>query len=85
MAVGVATCSDTPIATVKTGSTPAARAGFGRVAMVPVFSKTANYVAQHAADFPGLKYDSVRVLLRGNPDTTVIVKDTTIFYVSKAY
>src|SRR4051812_33903236 len=58
LAAGLATCSDTPIAAVRQSPAPA-RAGFGRVGFAPVFSKTAQYVAQHAADF-GIDYDSVR-------------------------
>lgn len=80
MAIGVATCSDTPIAAVKANTAPGARLNFGHLAMSPVFSKTAQFVAQRLADFPTLQYDSVRVLIRGNPDTTVIVKDTTVFF-----
>src|SRR6185503_18579797 len=80
LGVAVATCSDTPIATVKTGPAPFTKTGIGMIALAPSFTSTARYVAQHAADFPSITYDSVRVVIRGNPDTTTIVKDTTIFF-----
>src|ERR1043165_717924 len=79
LAVGVATCSDTPIAAVKTGSSPQSKAGIGRIAFAPSFSKSAVYAAEHLADF-GYKFDNVHVQIRGTPDTTVIVVDTTITF-----
>ncbi len=69
----VATCTEAPTGPVK----PAAAS----VGLVPVFSQSAAFAAQHLADF-GLQFDSVRVVLRGFPDTAVIVKDTTIFFSS---
>ncbi len=80
MMVGVATCSDTPIAAVKTGTSPSTRFGIGQIALAPVFSKSAQYAAAHVADFPTVRFDSVRVVIRGVPDTTQIVKDTTVFF-----
>lgn len=79
LAAGVATCSDTPIAAVKQGPGPNSRGGFGRVAVAPLFSKTANFAAAHATDF-GISYDSVHIRIRGTPDTTLIVKDTVIHF-----
>ncbi|HXT17405.1 MAG TPA: Ig-like domain-containing protein [Gemmatimonadaceae bacterium] len=79
LAIGLATCSDTPIAGVKQGLGPNTSATFGRIGFAPVFNKTATYVAEHAADF-GITYDSLRLVLRGFPDTTVIVKDTVIHF-----
>ncbi len=80
MMIGVATCSDTPIAAVKTGTSPTMRFGVGRIALAPVFSKAAQYAAAHLADFPSVRFDSVRVVIRGTPDTTQVIKDTTVFF-----
>jgi hypothetical protein len=80
MMVGVATFSDTPIAAVKTGTSPTTRFGVGRIALAPVFSKAAEYAAAHLADFPSVRYDSVRVVIRGTPNTAQVVKDTTVFF-----
>jgi adhesin/invasin len=71
--VCVATCTEAPTGPAK----PAAAS----VGLVPVFSQSAAFAAQHLADF-GLRFDSVRVVLRGFPDTAVVVKDTTIFFSS---
>ena len=43
------------------------------------FREAVQYVAAHAADF-GIEFSTVRVVLRGTPDTTSIVKDTTISF-----
>ena len=51
----------------------------GRIGVAPAFSKQAQFVAQNASAF-GLTYDAVHLVIRGTPDTTVIVKDTTIAF-----
>lgn len=78
LAVGVASCSDSPLAAVKQGTGPA-RAGFARIGFAPVFSRSAAYVADHADQF-GIEFDSVRVVIRDTPDTSRIVADTTVFF-----
>jgi hypothetical protein len=80
LAIATATCSDTPIAAVKTGTGPIP-AGFGRLNFVPVFSKSAEFAAANADAF-GIHFDSVHIVIRGLPDTTVIVKDTVVAFAS---
>ena len=81
MAVGVATCSDSPTAPLRRSGTGASgtQTQRGRIAFQPTFSKTAQYAAQHSAEF-GITYDSVHVVIRGLPDKTTIAKDTTVFF-----
>jgi hypothetical protein len=77
IAVGVATCSDTPPVAVKHSSLGPNGAAAGRVAFQPVFSAAALQIAQGLSDF-GIKYDRVRVVLvRPVADTA---KDTTIAF-----
>lgn len=78
-AVAVATCSDAPNG-VHSGPSPAQ---VGRIGVAPVFSRQAQFVATNAGAF-GLAYDAVRLVIRGNPDTTVVVKDTTIAFTSSS-
>jgi hypothetical protein len=83
MAVGVATCSDGPTGPLRnTGVTPDNGSGpvigRGRLSLLPVFSKSAENVAAHLADF-GIEYNQVRVVIvRPVSDT---VKDTTVTFV----
>ncbi len=77
MAVGVATCSDAPSALV--GTHPVPRRAVGRLGFEPQFSRRAQAVYDQRAAFD-IHYDSVHVVIRGYPDTTVIVKDTTVFF-----
>src|SRR5205823_5704560 len=79
MAVGVATCSDSPTAPLRHTGGANGKAGFGRVAFSPVFSTTAAATYARMADF-GISFDSVRVVLRDYPDTTRTVKDTTVAF-----
>lgn len=77
IAIGVATCSDTPPVGVKHSSLGPNGTPGGRVAFQPVFSAAALQIAQGLADF-GIKYDRVRVVLvRPVADTA---KDTTIAF-----
>jgi hypothetical protein len=77
IAVGVATCSDTPPVGVKHSSLGPTGATAGRVAFQPVFSAAALQIAHGLSDF-GIKYDRVRVVLvRPVADTA---KDTTIAF-----
>lgn len=77
MAVGVATCSDAPSSLV--GTHPVPRRAIGRLGFEPQFSRSAQAVYEQRNDF-NLHFDSVHVVIRGYPDTTVIVKDTTVFF-----
>src|SRR5579872_3213255 len=81
MAVGVATCSDSPVAPARRQGSGGigAQAQRGRIAFQPAFSKTAQYAAQHSADF-GITYDSVHVVIRDFPDKAAVVGDTTVFF-----
>lgn len=79
MAVGLATCSDAPLATVTSGNSPQGRPGLGRIALQPIFSKAAAAAAQRMAGF-GISFDNVRLVIRGTPDTLIIVKDTTVHF-----
>jgi hypothetical protein len=77
IAVGVATCSDTPPTGVKHSALgPNGRAA-GRVAFAPVFSAAALGIAQHLSEF-GIDYDRVRVVLVRPPSDTA--KDTTVAF-----
>src|SRR5947207_12531404 len=78
LAVGVATCADAPVASLKQGGNgPVTGRGIGRISLAPVFTKAAQYVATHLADF-GLTFDHVRVVIvRPVADTLV---DTTIVF-----
>lgn len=80
LGVAVATCSDAPLASVRTGPGTGTKTGIGVIGLAPSFTESARYAAQHAADFPSITYTTVRILIRGNPDTTQIVKDTTITF-----
>lgn len=77
LAVGVATCSDTPPAAVKHSSLAPGSALAGRVAFEPVFSAAALSVAQHLGDF-GIHYDRVRVVLTRLVGE--VAKDTTVAF-----
>lgn len=72
IAVGVVACSDSPPAPVRHGATDA------RVALQPVFSRSAVDASRRLSDF-GIRYDRVRVVLaRAAADT---IRDTTIAFV----
>lgn len=73
-AVAVATCSDAPNG-IRSGPSPATQ--LGRIGVAPVFSQRAQTVARNTSAF-GFTFDHVRLVVRGTPDTTVIVKDTTV-------
>jgi hypothetical protein len=77
IAVGVATCSDTPLAAVKHTSLGPNGGEAGRVAFAPVFSAAALGIAQHLSEF-GIDYDRVRVVLVRPPADTA--KDTTVAF-----
>jgi len=77
IAVGVATCSDTPPVAVKHSSLGPSGGAAGRVAFQPVFSAAALQVAQGLGSF-GINYDRVRVTLVRPPTDTV--KDTTLAF-----
>jgi hypothetical protein len=81
LGVAVATCSDTPIAAVRTGSTPATRIGLGQLALRPEFSRTAAAVYSQLAA-AGVNYDNVHVAVRDPLDTTKTVKDTIVSFSS---
>ncbi|HEY4218999.1 MAG TPA: hypothetical protein VGM67_17780 [Gemmatimonadaceae bacterium] len=80
LALATVTCSDTPVAGPRPTADPGTR-NVGHVSFVPTFSRSAQFAAANAVAF-GVRYDSVHVVLRGFPDTTVIVKDTTVFFSS---
>lgn len=72
IAVGVATCSDSPPAPIGRSRGDAAR-----IALEPVFSRSAEDASRRLPDF-GIRYDHVRVVLnRAGADT---VRDTTIAF-----
>jgi hypothetical protein len=77
IAVGVATCSDTPPVAVKHSSLEPGGGAAGRVAFQPIFSAAALQVAQGLGSF-GINYDRVRVTLVRPPADTV--KDTTLAF-----
>jgi hypothetical protein len=80
-AMAVATCSDGPTAPASSASGGGNRGalGVGRINFEPVFSSAAKAAYAELSQF-NLSFDSVHVVLRGFPDTTVIVKDTIIFF-----
>jgi len=71
-AVAVATCSDAPV-----GAGPRPASAIGRIGFEPVFNERAAFAAANARAF-GISYDDVRLIIRGYPDTTVVVRDTTV-------
>lgn len=72
IAVGVVTCSDSPPAPIGRS-----RGDEARIALEPVFSRSADDVSRRLPDF-GIRYDHVRVVLsRAGADT---VRDTTIAF-----
>jgi hypothetical protein len=79
LAAGLVGCTDTK--TIATPIPDGQRAG--QIELNPVFSQTARTVATNLADF-GLSYDRVRITVRNNPDTTMIVLDTTIAFGSSS-
>ncbi|MEO6877798.1 MAG: Ig-like domain-containing protein, partial [Gemmatimonadaceae bacterium] len=77
LAVGVATCSDSPTGPVRQSPSPSNGIGREAVAFAPVFSKAASATAARLLDL-SISYDRVRiVLVRPVADT---VKDTTIVF-----
>src|SRR4051812_11108512 len=79
MAVGVATCSDTPNAVVKTAPDGGGgRPGIGRFAIAPRFSPQAAAVYAQRATFAVANFDHVRIVLTRPPNEVVI--DTVITF-----
>ncbi len=75
LALGLLGCTDT-----KTIDTPIPAGKLaGRIGLNPVFSQSARSVSASLADF-GLAFDRVRVTIRNNPDTAVVVLDTTVAF-----
>src|SRR5690242_13955093 len=78
LAIGVATCSDTPNAVVKTAPGGAGRPGKGRFALSPRFSPQAATVYAQRATFAAVNFDHVRIVLTRPPNEVVI--DTIITF-----
>jgi hypothetical protein len=76
LAVGVATCSDSPHAVVKTA--PEGQIGKGRFSIAPRFSPQAAAVYAQRATFAAVSFDHVRIVLTRPPSETVI--DTVITF-----
>ena len=75
LAVGVATCADAPTVARARGARSS-----GRIALNPVFSQEAAAVYAQRAQFAGLDFDHVRIVLVRPPGE--VVKDTTVVFAS---
>src|SRR5262245_37708314 len=75
LAVGVATCSDTPPAPVKA---PPGGAGKGRFALTTRFSPQAAAIYAQRATFAAVNFDHVRIRIIRPPNEVVI--DTVIVF-----
>ncbi|HVX38487.1 MAG TPA: hypothetical protein VHB25_02855, partial [Gemmatimonadaceae bacterium] len=62
------------------GTRPVPRRAVGRLGFAPQFSRSAEAVYEQITAQGQTAFDSVRLVIRGYPDTTVIVKDTTVFF-----
>jgi hypothetical protein len=76
LAIGVATCSDSPHAVVKTA--PEGQAGIGRFSISPRFSPQAAAVYAQRATFAAASFDHVHIVLTRPPNEIVI--DTIITF-----
>lgn len=75
VAIGVASCTenrtiDSPIPAGKRAA---------KIALTPEFSPAAKNISAALGDF-GITFDHVRIALRNNPDTSVVVVDTTVAF-----
>lgn len=75
MAAAVASCSDTKSITMPI----AAGKHAAKIALNPVFSPAAKSISAALGDF-GITYDHVRITIRDNPDTNIVVADTTVAF-----